>query len=97
MARRIDLGRLIVVPLVTLLLVSDLVRLAQRGGGQGITGLLDWLTTFLICAFYALIIWCYLRRSRALATSPSPLAHIAAVTATMMPFVFPLLPGQRRR
>ncbi len=95
MARRIDLGRLIVVPLVALLLVSDVVRLAQRGGGRGVTGLLGWLTTFLICAFYALIIWCYLRRSRALATSPSPLAHVAAVTATMMPFVFPLLPGQR--
>ncbi len=95
MARRFDLGRLIVVPLVALLLVSDLWRLAQRGGSHSLTGLLGWLTTGLICAFYALIIWCYLRRGRAIATSPSALAHVAAVTATMMPFIFPLLPGQR--
>jgi protein-S-isoprenylcysteine O-methyltransferase Ste14 len=95
MARSFDLGRLIVVPLVALLLASDLVRLARDSAGHGATGLLGWLTTFLICAFYALIIWCYLRRGRAIATTPSALAHIAAVTATVMPFVFPLLPGQR--
>jgi len=95
MARRTDLGRLVVVPLVALLLASDLVRLAQDGAGHGGAGPLGWLTTFLICAFYALVIWCYLRRGRAIATSPSALAHLAAVTATMLPFVFPLLPGQR--
>lgn len=95
MARRVDLGRLIVVPLVALLLASDLVRLAQDRAGHAATGLLGWLTTFLICAFYALIIWCYLRRGRAIATTPSALARIAAVTATVMPFVFPLLPGPR--
>jgi protein-S-isoprenylcysteine O-methyltransferase Ste14 len=94
-ARRLDLGRLIVVPLVGLLLVSDLWRLAQDGSGHGATGPLGWLTTFLICAFYALVIWCYLRRGRAIATSRSALAHVAAVTASMLPFVFPLLPGQR--
>jgi protein-S-isoprenylcysteine O-methyltransferase Ste14 len=95
MARRFDLGRLIVVPAVTLLLVSDLWQLAHRGNGHTATGLLGWLTTLLICAFYAMIIWFYLRRGWAIATLPSPLAHVAAVTATMVPFVFPLLPGQR--
>jgi protein-S-isoprenylcysteine O-methyltransferase Ste14 len=94
MASSFDLGRLIVVPLVALLLVSDLWRLAHRGG-HGATGVLGWLTTLLICAFYAIIICCYLRRGRAVATSPSPLAHVAAVTATIMPFAFPLLPGQQ--
>ncbi len=87
------MGRLIVVPLVALLLGSDLWRLAGRG--HGATGLMGWLNTLLICAFYAIVIWCYLRRGRAVATSPSALAHVAAVTATMMPFVFPLLPGQQ--
>jgi protein-S-isoprenylcysteine O-methyltransferase Ste14 len=95
MARRLDLGRLIVVPLVTLLMVSDLWRLPHRAGGHGATGPLDALTTLLACAFYAVIIWCYLRRGQAVATSPSTLARVAAVTATMMPFAFPLLPGQR--
>jgi protein-S-isoprenylcysteine O-methyltransferase Ste14 len=86
-----DRGRLVVVPLVALLLLSDLWRLASHGAA----GVLGWLTTLLICSFYTVIIWCYLRRGRAVATSPSATAHLAAVTATMIPFVFPLLPGQR--
>jgi protein-S-isoprenylcysteine O-methyltransferase Ste14 len=86
-----DRGRLVVVPLVALLLLSDLWRLAYHGTA----GVLGWLTTLLICCFYAVIIWCYLRRGRAVATSPSAVAHVAAVTATMIPFVFPLLPGGR--
>jgi protein-S-isoprenylcysteine O-methyltransferase Ste14 len=86
-----DRGRLVVVPLVALLLLSDLWRLAYHGAA----GVLGWLTTLLICSFYAVIVWCYLRRRPAVATSRSVTAHAAAVTATMMPFVFPLLPGQR--
>lgn len=86
-----DPGGLAVVVLVTLLLVSRLWRLASHGS----TGVLGWLTTSLICAFYAMIVWCYLRRGRAVATSPSAMAHLAAVTATMIPFIFALLPGQR--
>ncbi|HEY6276051.1 MAG TPA: methyltransferase [Streptosporangiaceae bacterium] len=94
MAGRPDIGRLVVLPVVTLLLVSDLVHLAHRGG-QGATGPLGWLTAILICAFYAIVIWCYLRRGPAVATSRSATAHAAAVVATVTPFVFPLLPGQR--
>lgn len=86
-----DPGRLVVVPLVALLLLSDLWRLAHHGT----TGVLGWLTASLICAFYTMVIWCYLRRGQAVATSPSAAAHLAAVTATMIPFVFPLLPAGR--
>jgi len=75
-----DPGGLAVVVLVTLLLVSRLWRLASHGG----TGVLGWLTTSLICAFYAMIVWCYLRRGRAVATSPSAMAHLAAVTASIL-------------
>ena len=94
MARRADLGRLIVVPLVTMLLVSELIRLAHRGG-QGATGALGWLTTTLICAFYAMIIWFYLRRGPAVASTESAVARVAAVAATAVPFAFLLLAGQR--
>jgi protein-S-isoprenylcysteine O-methyltransferase Ste14 len=86
-----DRGRLVVVPVVALLLLSDLWRLASHSG----TGVLGWLTTSLVCAFYAVIIWCYLRRGPAVATSQSVTAHAAALIATFVPFIFPLLPGQR--
>jgi protein-S-isoprenylcysteine O-methyltransferase Ste14 len=38
-----------------------------------------------------LIIWAYLRRGPAKATSASTTAHAAAITATLIPFAFPLL------
>jgi protein-S-isoprenylcysteine O-methyltransferase Ste14 len=59
-----------------------------RGGG---TDPLHWASTGLVCVFYALIIWCYLRRGPASATSRSVTAHAAAVTAMLVPFAFPLL------
>ncbi len=51
------------------------------------------LGTVLVLAFYALAIWCYLRRGPAVATSDSVTAHAAAIAATWLPFAFPLLPG----
>src|SRR5215468_9800863 len=57
----------------------------------GIAGALRWPGVAGVCAFYALIIWCYLRRGPAVATCRSVTAHVAAVVATFTPFVFPLL------
>lgn len=93
---RIDLGRLIVVPVVTLLLVSDLWQLAHRGarGATGAAGALTWLTELLVCAFFAMVIWFYLRRGPAVATTASFSARAAAVIATVLPFTIPL-PAQR--
>jgi protein-S-isoprenylcysteine O-methyltransferase Ste14 len=47
----------------------------------------------LTCAFYVLIIWCYLRRLPAAATSRSVAGHLAAVAGTLMPFTIPLVRG----
>src|SRR5258706_588507 len=47
----------------------------------------------LVCAFYALIVWCYLRRGPAVSTSGSLSASAVAVLATLTPFVCPLLGG----
>jgi protein-S-isoprenylcysteine O-methyltransferase Ste14 len=47
----------------------------------------------LVLAFYALATWCYLRRRPATATSESLTAHAAAIAATWLPFVLPLLRG----
>ncbi|HUZ54808.1 MAG TPA: isoprenylcysteine carboxylmethyltransferase family protein [Streptosporangiaceae bacterium] len=89
--RRIDVGKLIMVPLATLALLLD-VHAVLRGAGQAsATGVLRWLNAILLCAFYALIIWCYLRRGPAVATSGLTLASVVAVIATFAPFPFPLL------
>jgi protein-S-isoprenylcysteine O-methyltransferase Ste14 len=85
----LDSGRLIMVPSAAGFLVFDGAALVHGGGG----GVLQWLTTALVCVFYALIIWCYLRRGPAIATGRSVTAHVAAVVAMLTPFVFPLLDG----
>jgi protein-S-isoprenylcysteine O-methyltransferase Ste14 len=75
------------VPLAAGFLMLDLTALVRGGGADAA----HWLGTALVCAFYALLIWCYLRRSRALATSRSVTAHAAALIALLLPFAFPLL------
>jgi protein-S-isoprenylcysteine O-methyltransferase Ste14 len=87
---RADLGRLIMIPGAAVMLTLDLSALRHGARGEG-TGTLRWLATGLVCAFYLLIIWCYLRRGKATATTGSRTARAAAVAATMMPFAFPLL------
>lgn len=84
---RPDLGKLIMVPAAAGFLLIDVATFG-RGGGRGE---LRWLSEALVIVFYLLIIWCYLRRGPASATSLSVTAHAAAVTATLTPFVFPLL------
>jgi protein-S-isoprenylcysteine O-methyltransferase Ste14 len=86
-ARRPDFGRLIMIPTAAGFVLFDAAALVRHSGGDP----LHWASTALVCAFYALIVWCYLRRGPASATSPSVTAHAAAVTAMLVPFVFPLL------
>jgi protein-S-isoprenylcysteine O-methyltransferase Ste14 len=79
------------VPAAAVILVLDVDSLAHRGE----QGPLQWLGAAGVCAFYALIIWCYLRRGPAVATSRSVTAHLAAIAATWVPFALPLLHGAR--
>lgn len=90
--RRLDAGRLIMVPAATIMLCADAVVLTQAGG-DGLTGVLRWTGNALVGAFYAVIIWSYLRRGPARASSTSIPANVAAVVATLSPFAFPLLAG----
>jgi protein-S-isoprenylcysteine O-methyltransferase Ste14 len=83
---RPDLGRLIMVPWAAGFLLLDLPALVRGGMGP-----LHWLSVALVCAFYALIIWCYVQRGPAIATSQSVTAHAAALAAMLTPFAFPLL------
>jgi protein-S-isoprenylcysteine O-methyltransferase Ste14 len=89
---RMDGGRLVMVPAATMMLGSDTVVLAESAG-SGSAGSLRWIGTALVAAFYALIIWAYLRRGPARATTTSVPAHIAAIVAMLIPFAFPLLTG----
>jgi protein-S-isoprenylcysteine O-methyltransferase Ste14 len=89
---RLDIGRLIMVPVVAVILFADLSALDHRGA-PGVEGALRLVGVVLVLAFYSLVIWCYLRRGPAVATSGSATAHAAAVIATWLPFVLPLLHG----
>ena len=95
-ARRFpDLGRLAMVPAAAGLLLfqaAGLAHAASRGSAGGRAAWLAWLGTGLTCGFYALTIWCYLRRGPASATSRSVTAHAAGISATWAPFAISLLP-----
>jgi protein-S-isoprenylcysteine O-methyltransferase Ste14 len=86
---RPDPGQLVMVPVAAVLLAFDLAALA----GGGAAGPVRWLGALLAGAFYLLIIWCYLRRGPAVATSSSVTARGAAVVATLTPLMLPLLHG----
>ena len=86
---RVDIGRIVMVPAAAIVLLLDLMVLAGRGGGSA----LRWAGTLLAVAFYVLVIWCYLRRGPARATTRSVTARAAAVVATWIPFVIPWLHG----
>jgi len=85
----LDFGRILMVPVAAVMLVFDVLALTHGSGG----GAVRWAGAALVCAFYALIIWCYLRRGRAVATSGSVTGYAAAVTATLLPLTLPLLRG----
>lgn len=89
---RVDLGRLIIVPSAALVLALDAVSLVHHPVG-GIVSTLRWLGVAGVCAFYTLVIWSYLRRGPAVATSGSATSHACAVIATLTPFAIPLLQG----
>jgi protein-S-isoprenylcysteine O-methyltransferase Ste14 len=89
---RLDVGRLIMVPALAAALLSELAEVAHTGV-SGAEGVLRSAGAVLAMAFYALMLWCYLRRGPAIATSGSITAHVAAVIATWMVSALALLHG----
>lgn len=89
---RVDVGKVIMITTAAVIMYFDVSDLDRRGlAGSG--GPLRALGAVLVLAFYGLVIWCYLRRGPAVATSGSVTAHAAALTATWLLFAFPLLHG----
>ena len=89
---RLDVGRLLMVPAAAGILFADVVALIHQGA-TGADGALRLVGSLLVITFYGVIIWCYLRRGPAVATSSSVTAHAAAVAATWLPFALPLVRG----
>jgi protein-S-isoprenylcysteine O-methyltransferase Ste14 len=92
----LDVGRLLMVPAAVLMLfVDEHVQLgaAIAAAAASPAESLRALSAALVCAFYALIIWSYLRRGPAVATTRSITASAIAIMATFTPFAFPLLAG----
>jgi protein-S-isoprenylcysteine O-methyltransferase Ste14 len=89
---RFDIGKLIMVPTACVIFVADLSALTHHGT-SGADGVLRSFGAVLALLFYAVLIWCYLRRGPAVATSGSITAHVAAVAATWLPFALPFLHG----
>lgn len=97
-SRRIDVGRVVMIPLSAgILYVNARVLVDTLTQPMGFTMLARTLGILLALAFYAMIVFAYLRRSRASATSRSVLAALAALAATALPFAFPLLTSPRDR
>lgn len=85
-ARRIDRGRIGMVVFSTILGALSLQRAVSlvHEASIGTT-----ITTGLVAVFYILLVWAYLRRGPARATTMSRSAMIAAPVATFLPFLLP--------
>ena len=90
--RRLDAGRLIMVPGATLMLCAGPIVLTQSTG-HGAAGTLRWIGNALVAAFYGLIIWALPASRAGEGHEHLVTAHAAAITATLTPFVFPMLTG----
>jgi protein-S-isoprenylcysteine O-methyltransferase Ste14 len=94
-SRRIDLGRVAVVVLFALSMLSAAgkawvtVTSALPAGRAA----LELASCLLTAAFCALVVAAYLRRGTPRATDGSPGVWLAAPLATCLPLVIPLLPG----
>jgi protein-S-isoprenylcysteine O-methyltransferase Ste14 len=90
--RRLDLGRLLMVPAAAAIMFFDVIALIRQSyAGQD--GALRLVGSVLVITFYAFVIGCYLLRGPAVATSRSFTAHAAALVATWLPFALPFLRG----
>lgn len=92
--RKIDVGRLIVIPISTFLVTLNILTVYKD---LRVLFPVDTIKAFtviyhlLIVCFYALIILLYFLRSQATSTSKSFMTNGIAIMATFIPFTFPFL------
>ena len=91
---KIDVGRLIIVPIFAFLMTINILVVYQDLRGFlpinkiKATGLVHQL--FVVC-FFCLIIFLYILRSQAKSTSRSHVTNLIAIVATFIPFTLPFL------
>jgi protein-S-isoprenylcysteine O-methyltransferase Ste14 len=91
---KMDIGRLIIVPIFTLLMISNMivvsgdVKALEPVSAIKVATLINRL--LLVC-FYALLVFLYFIRSAAKSTTRSFITKTIAVVATFLPFTIPLL------
>ena len=94
MTHKIDAGRLMIVPLFTLLLIVNILGIHNDVKELELLSTIKVATLvhrLLVVCFYALFVLLYLMRRSARATTNSFAAKIIAVVATFIPFAFPVL------
>jgi protein-S-isoprenylcysteine O-methyltransferase Ste14 len=89
---QLDVGRLIMVPAFGVIIAVDTLSLGHAAHARGVGGLRS-AGIVLVLAFYALAIWCYLRRGPAVASTRSRTARAAAIIATWLPLALPVFHG----
>lgn len=92
--RSLDWGRVGMVPVAAVLGVAAVSRVVVMTGEEvntPFTVASTLLTAGLTAVFYALMVWAYLRRGPARATTDVRMALLAAPVATFLPFAFPHL------
>lgn len=90
----VDWGRIVMVPISVVggaVAVTRLFGVLMEGPGLGASAVTAGVTSGLTAAFYALIVWAYLRRGPARSTTSSVTARVAAPVATFLPFGLPFL------
>ncbi len=92
--RTIDIGRLVILPIFTLLMIINIRVLTGEIKALDSVSPIKMarlIHCVLIACFYALSVFLYLIRSSAKATTNSFIAKTTAVIATFMPFAIPAL------
>ena len=85
MLARVDWGRLVMIPCAVAILLLDVAAVPRQAASGSIT-VLRWLGIVGSAAYYTLLIWSYLRRGPAVATSGSRTGHACAVIANRVIF-----------
>lgn len=94
--RQVDWGRIVMVPISVVggaVSVGKLFAILMYEAASTTTLVVGVATSALTAAFYALIVWAYLRRGPARSTTGSWTARVAAPVATFLPFTLPFLSG----
>ncbi|MBI5606319.1 MAG: isoprenylcysteine carboxylmethyltransferase family protein [Deltaproteobacteria bacterium] len=95
---KIDWGKILVIPIFTLLLVINIYGFLEKSKvffPVASLKVIELIHQSLVIGFYGLLVLLYVFRHRAKSTSTSLAVNTAALSATFLPFLIPLLNQKR--